>query len=240
MSPFDVDQTDFRTRAVAASKAILRRLPSGVSPETSGLSYCRVRDPDCSHLRTPIKVTVLTCAVLGFSGLLFSLVAGPFAAIQKDAEKFGPLLAIAVVCFVGALLVMILPVFVERAIISKALSRRDEDFGSDFDGTGIHISLEDAATERALKILAEDVGLLYIYPEAHYLKIDGLSYEYVVQSKDVVRLALHPNRKNVSLSYTIGEERLDLVVKTRSLQAEYKRQQTGSSRDLFEQMEEAL
>jgi hypothetical protein len=242
MSQIDFDQTDFRARAVAASKAMLRRLPSGLSPEESGLSYCLVRDPDCSHLRTPIIVIVLICGLLGLSGLVLAIVVGIFAVAtaQRAPENFGLLLAIAMVSFVGGLVLMILPVFVERAIVRKALSRRDEDFGSDSEAAGIHFSLEDAATERVMKMLAEDVGLLYIYPEAHYVKIDGLSYEYVIHSKDVVRLALHTNRKNVLLSYAIGDERLDLVVKTRSVRAEYERQELGGSRGFFEQIEAAL
>jgi hypothetical protein len=234
----DSDQSDFRARAVAASEAMLRSLPTGLSPEKSGISYCLVKEPNYSHLRTPIKATVLVCAVLGLSGLVLGgviclLLTGNIVADNSS------LLAIALCCSAGGILLMFLPVFVERHIVRTNLCRSD-DFGSGFDPAGIHISLENAATESSMKILAEDVGLIYIHPEAHFVKIDGLSYEYVIHSQDVVDLSLHRNLKNVLLSYRIGEERLDLVVKPRSLLAELKRQKLGSSRDFFEKIEGAL
>jgi hypothetical protein len=231
----DSDQSDFRARAVAASKAMLRSLPTGLSPEKSGISYCLVKEPNYSHLRTPIKATALVCAVLGLSGLVL----GGVICLVSIAADTPSLLAIALCCWVGGMMLMFLPVFVERHIVRTNLCRSD-DFGSGFDPAGIHISLENAATESSMKILAEDVGLIYIHPEAHFVKIDGLSYEYVIHSQDVVDLSLHRNLKNVLLSYRIGEERLDLVVKPRSLMAELKRQKFGSSRDFFEKIQGAL
>jgi hypothetical protein len=70
--------------------------------------------------------------------------------------------------------------------------------------------------------------------------MDGLSYEYVIHSKDVVDLSLHSNEKSVLLSYMVGEERLDLAIAPRSVRAELKRQTLGSSRSLFEKMQDAL
>jgi hypothetical protein len=236
MSSADNDQSDFRARAVATSKAMLRTLPTGLSPEKSGISYCLFKEPSYSHLRTPIKATALVCAVLGLSGLVL----GGVICLVSIAADTPSLLAIALCCWVGGMIFMFLPVFVERHIVRTNLCRRDDDFGASFDPAGIHISLENAATERSMKVLAEDVGLIYMHPEADYVKIDGLSYEYMIHSKDVVDLSLHSNRKNVLLSYRIGEERLDLVVKPRSLLAELKRQRLGSSRDFFEKIEGAL
>ncbi|HEV3304567.1 MAG TPA: hypothetical protein VG055_33260 [Planctomycetaceae bacterium] len=235
MSSADNDESDFRARAVAESKAMLRSLPTGLSPEKSGISYCLVKEPSYSHLRTPIKATALVCAVLGLSGLVL----GGVTCLVSIAAETPSLLAIALCCWVGGTMLMFLPVFVERHLVRTNLCRRD-DFGAGFDPAGIHISVENAATERSLKILAEDVGLIYMHPEADYVKIDGLSYEYVVHSQDVVDLSLHRNLKNVLLSYRIGEERLDLVVKPRSLLAELKRQRLGSSRDFFEKIQGAL
>ena len=61
-----------------------------------------------------------------------------------------------------------------------------------------------------------------------------------LQAGDVVGLSLHSNGKSVLLSYTVGEERLDLAIEPRSVLAELKRQTLGSSRSLFAKMQAAL
>jgi len=190
-------------------------------------------------LRKPIEVTVVLCAIFGIAGLVIGGVIGFLMKEQVIPQDSG-LLGAALCCSGGGIFVMLLPTFVERRLVRHNLSRRDEDYASGFGPTGIHISLEDPRTDSPLKLLAEDVGLLYIHPEAHYLKIDGLSYEYVIRSKDVIALSLHPNRKNVFLSYWTGNEQLSLVVKPRSIWAEVKRQRLGSSRGLFQKIKEAL
>ena len=235
----DIDPTDFRWRAVAASEAILRTLPSGSTPERIGISYCRVRQPSLSRLRRPIKVTVVVCAVLGLSGLAFGGVLALLAMLHLRAAHNSGLFAIALGCVVGASLIMVVPTYVERWIVRQHLSQRDETSGFGAE-QGTHVALEDAPTYGSMKILAEDVGLVYLYPEAHYVKIYGLSYEYLIHGKDVVHLSLHSNQKSVLLSYRVAGERIDLAVVPRSLRAERERQQTGESRGFFEKTRHAL
>jgi hypothetical protein len=239
MTSSDNDLTDFRSRAVAESEAIRRSLRNGSSLERSSISYCVERQPSLSRLRAPIKIIAVACLVLCISGVA----TGGIIAILSTRHIIADdpsLLAIAACCSVGGILVAFLPTFVERHIVHQHLRQRDEDFGSGAEVRGIHVSLEHASTYGSIKILAEDVGLIYIHPEAHYVKMDGLSYEYVIQSKDVVDLSLHSNEKSVLLSYMVGEERLDLAIAPRSVRAELKRQTLGSSRSLFEKMQDAL
>jgi hypothetical protein len=241
MTSIDNDLTDFRSQAVAASEALQRTLPSGVSLEKSGISYCLVRRPSLTRLRAPIKVTAVACAVLGLSAVATGGIIGLLNA---------SLLAIAICCFVGGILLLLVPTYVERWIVRHHLSQRDVDYGSGSDVKGIHVSLEHAPTYNSIKLLAEDVGLIYIHQEARYVKIDGLSYEYVIQSKDVVDLSLHSDRKSVLLSYRVGEELLDLAIAPRGVLAELLRQSgvlaellrltLGSSRSLFLKMQDAL
>lgn len=230
---------DFRSRAVAASEMMRRNLPSSLSSGINGVSSCLVRQPDLSRLRAPIKVCAVASVVLGLAGawagaIIFLLLIG-----SKPADK--PIsFAIAFCCSVGGALSFFLSTYVERWIVRQHLSQREEDSGSSSERKGIHVSLEHAATYGALKILAEDVGLLYVHPEGHYVRINGLSYEYVIYSKDVVRLLLHSNGKSVLLSYTVGNEQLDLAIVPRSVRAEFKRQTLGSSRGLFVVIQNAL
>jgi hypothetical protein len=233
------DRTDFRSHAVAASEAMRRTLLGRSSPENSGISYCLERQPSLSRLRTPIKVTAVVCAVLGLSGVAIGGIIGFFLKRHIIADN-PSLLAIALCCSVGGILLMFLPTFVERRIVRQHLTRRDDCLGSGSELEAIHVSLEHAPTYGSMKILAEDVGLIYIHPESRYVKIDGLSYEYLIRSKDVVSLSLHSNGKSVLLSYMVGEERLDLAVVPRSLRAELKRQTIGSSPGFFVKMQEAL
>ena len=138
---------------------MLRTLPTGLSPEESGISYCLTREPGYSHLRTPIKATALVCAVLGLSGLLL----GAVICLVSIAAETPILLALALCCWAGGMMVMLLPVFVERHLVRTNLCRRDDDFDAGCDPAGIHIAPENAATERSMKILAEDVGLIYMH-----------------------------------------------------------------------------
>jgi hypothetical protein len=232
MTSIDDDLTDFRSQAVAASEALLRTLPSGASLEKSGISYCLVRQPSLARLRTSIKVTAVACGVLGLSGLAIGGIFAFFLNLH--------LLPVAVCCSVGGILLMLAPTFVERWIVCHHLSQRDDDLEPGSQVKGIHISLEYAPTYGSMKLLAEDVGLIYIYPETCCVRIDGLSYEYVIQSKDVVGLSLHSDAKSVLLSYRVAEELLDLAIAPRSVLAELKRQTVGSSRGLFLKMRDAL
>lgn len=239
MAPSENERADFRSGAVAASEAMRRALPSGLTLEKSGMSYCVEREDNLANLRAPIKLTAVVCAVLGLSGLAAGAIVAALVNGHVLAEKT-EMLATAFCCFAGGSLVLLVPVFVERRIVRRHLSPRDQDFVSDHGPKGIHVALEDAATASSLKLLAEDVGLLYIHPERHCVNMVGLSYEYLIHSKDVVRLSLHSNRKNVLLSYVVGEEQLDVVILPRSLWAEAKRQKLGSSRTLFVKMQSAL
>lgn len=239
MSSSENDLTDFRSRAVAASEAIQRHLPTGVSPERGGISCCQARQPSLSRFRTPIKISAVVSAILGLSAVAL----GGAVGFLLERHIFGGrpgLVAIASCSSIGGILILFFPTFFERRIVRQHLSQRSGSFGSGTKLEGIHVSLEYAPTYGTLKILAEDVGLLYVHPEAHYVKIDGLSYEYIIQSKDVVRLSLHSNRKSVLLSYAVGAERLDLAIVPRSLRAELKRQTLGESQSLFAMIQEAL
>jgi hypothetical protein len=77
------------------------------------------------------------------------------------------LLAIAACCSVGGIVVAFVPTFVERRIVHRHLCQRHDDFGSGCEVQGIHVALEHAPTYGSIKILAEDVGLIYIHPEAY-------------------------------------------------------------------------
>jgi hypothetical protein len=245
MTSSDDDSTDFRSRAVKASEARRRTLPKGLSPEKGGFSYCLEREPSLSRLRLPIKIMAVSCFVLCISAWVTSALALVIAGIgffwKQDTFASPPtLLVIAFCCFVAGVLVGFVPLFLERGIVHRRLSQPLRDSTSESHYPGIHVSLEHAPTYGSMKILAEDVGLLYIDPEAGYLKMDGLSYEYVIHSKDVVRLSLHSNSKSVLISYMVGEEQLDLAIVPRSVQSEVERQTTGSSRSLFEAIQDAL
>ena len=231
--------TDFRSGAVAASETIRRTLPSGSSPERCGYSYCLVRQPSLSRLRAPIKVTAVVSAILGLFGIATAGIVR-LLMLGKILPDEPSLVAVVVGCSVGGILLLFLPTFVEGWIVRQHLVQCGENFGFGSEHKGIRVSLEYAPTCGSMKILAEDVGLIYIYPDAHYVKIDGLSYEYAIQSKDVESLSLHSNGKSVLLSYKVGEERLDLAIEPRSLLAELKRQTIGSSRSLFERIQDAL
>jgi hypothetical protein len=225
--------TDFRSRAVTASKILLPRGLSG----RGDISCCLERQPSLARFRTPLKIAAVVCAVLGISGIAAG---GIIAHFQKEG-KIGNepyMLAITLGCTVGGILFMFFPTFFERWIVRKHLSEREEEYGVPIEG--IHIALEYAPTYGSIKILAEDVGLIYIHTGEHYVKIRGLSYDYVAQSKDVVGLSLHSNRKTVLLSYRVGNEQLDLAILPRSLIAEFKRQTLGSSRNLFAKIQSAL
>jgi hypothetical protein len=239
MNSSDTDLKDFRSRAVAASEALRRNLPNGVSPEKAGISYCVARQPTLAPLRTPIKATAVACAILGLSGVAAGAIIAVLLRRHTPAESPG-LLATALCCSVGGILLMLLPVFVARWIVRSHLAPRDEVFEADSRDEGIHVALEYAPTYGSMKLLAEDVGLMFIHPNARYVRIDGLSYEYVIQSKDVMDLTLHANGKTVLLSYAIGEEQLELAILPRSLRAELERQTVGSSRSLFQKVHDAL
>jgi hypothetical protein len=172
-----------------------------------------------------------SAGIIGFMSL--------FLGEQRLANNLG-LFALAVACFVGGNLSLFIPVFVERFIVRLKLPRHQEDSDPGHEPKGIHVALENAVTHDAMKFLAEDVGLIYIFPEARYVKIDGLSYEYRIQAQDVVELALHWKGKNVLVSYMIGTERLDLLIMQRSIMAEFERQTIGSSPGLLVKMKEAL
>jgi hypothetical protein len=238
MNSSDNDLIDFRWRAVAASEEMERALRRGLSPQ-SGLSYCLERRPSLSRFRAPIKFTAVACLILGILGIGLGGIIG-FLSKRDMIGNDLSLLAIAGCCSVCGILILFLPTFVERFIVRRHLSQQHGDFDSRSEPKGIHVSLEYAPTYGSMKILAEDVGLIYIHPESHYVKIDGLSYEYVIQSKDVVGLSLHSNKKSVLLSYMVDEEQLDLVIVPRSVLAEFKRQTLGSSRSLFGKIQDAL
>jgi hypothetical protein len=237
---------DFRVRAVAASEILRCNLPSGLSHEKCGVSCCLVRQPDLSRLRTPIKVITVAALVVGLSGLatgtiIVLLLKGSMAADKSSVP------AIAFSCgTIVWILSMFLPTFIEGRIVRHHLPQREEDSTAGSDHKGIHVALEHAPTYGAIKILPEDVGLIYIHPEACYVRISGLSYDYIIQSKDVAGLSLHSNGKSVLLSYKVGKERLDLVIVPRSLlaalkhQALGKRQALGSSQSLFAKIQQAL
>jgi hypothetical protein len=230
-------QTDFRSRAVAASEMMRRSLPAGLSPERAGISCCLARQPSLARIRKPIKITAVASAVLGLSGLVIGPIIFHLQRGISPAEKPG-LAAIAFCCSVGGMLLLFLPLVFERWIVRQQLSRREDATG--FGGKGTHVALEHASTYGSLKMLAEDAGLIYIHPEARYVMISGLSYVYVIQSKDVVGLSLHPNGKTVLLSYAVENEQLDLAILPRSVLAELKRQTLGSSRSLFVKIQDAL
>jgi hypothetical protein len=135
---------------------------------------------------------------------------------------------------------MFLPVFVERWIVRSHLAPRNDVFEADSRPEGIHVAIEYARTYGSMKLLAEDVGLMFLHPNARYVRIDGLSYEYVIQGEDVMDLRLHANGKTVLLSYAIGEAPLELAILPRSLRAELARQTVGSSRSLFQKVHDAL
>jgi hypothetical protein len=237
MTATDNDLTDFRSRAVAASEAMRRTLPSRLPLEKSGVSYCLVKEPSLSGLRAPIKVTAVACAVLGLSGVAIGGIVGLLSKAHIIAQDSG-VLVIALCGSAGGVLLMLLPTFVERWIVRHHLLQGNEALG--FGPEGIHVSLDCAPTYGSMKILADDVGLIYIHPDAHYVKLDGLSYEYVIQRNDVVSLSLHANGKSVLLSYMVGKERLDLAIVPRSIRAERERQTAGSSRGFFVKMQDAL
>jgi hypothetical protein len=234
MTSIDDDSVDFRSRAVAVSEAVRRELASEPPPEKCGISYCLEREPSLSRLRVPIQVSAIVCLLLAlaaYGGALF------FGFLTFANPVVGPpgLLA-AVACFGAATLMMCLPTYVERLIVRCHLPRGDERPRRQ----GIHAALEDARTCSSLKLLAEDVGLIYMHPEDRYVKFAGLSYEYVIQGRDVVALSLRPNRKSVLISYMVGEEQLDLVIVPRGIRAELKRKMSGSSLSLFNRMLDAL
>lgn len=231
--------TDFRSRAVAVSEMMRRSLSNGLSSENNGVSSCVLRQPSLSHLRAPIKVTVVVSAVLAFLALFGIASIKIFLKGNLPADKSN-VQDIAFCCVVGAMLLMFLPTYFERRIVRHHLSQHAEESSSGSHPEGIHVALENALTSGSMKILAEDVGLVYIHPEAHYLEISGLCYDYVIQSRDVINLSLHSNGKSVLLSYMIGNERLDFVIIPRGLLAELKRQTLGSSRSLFSQIQNAL
>jgi hypothetical protein len=229
--------TDFRSRAVAESERTQRSRPGGLPPERSGLSACLEREPSLAKFRSAIKASAVGSAILALTGLAAS---GIILCLEKARvlPDDPHVLTIAARCCFGSMLFMLVPMWVERWIVRRHLSSREAV--SDAERGGIHVALEYAPTCGAMKILAEDVGLIFLHPGAQYIKISGLSYDYVIQGKDLASLALHPNGKTVLLSYTIGNERLDLAIVPRSLLAEFKRQTLGSSRNLFESIEEAL
>jgi hypothetical protein len=239
MKPTDMDRTDFRAAAVAASESLLDGLSNGLPPEESGNSCCLVRQPDLSRLRRSIKICVAVCAVVGLSGVTIGGVT--CLLVSKHLIPESPsLLTIALCCCVGGILTLAIPTFFERRIVRDRLAPTDESFVAGFGPAGVHVSVEDARSYSSMKFLAEDVGLLYVHPREHYVKIDGLSFQYVIQAKDVISLSLHANRKTTLLTYAIGQERLQLAIIPRSLWAEFKRQTAGSSRSLFTKIDEAL
>lgn len=235
----DNDLIDFQARAVAASETMLHNLSSKLAPDKCGVSYCLNRQPSLSRLRLPLKVTVVACMVLGISGVAGGAIIG--ALQQRHVLANSPrLMTIALCCSVGGILILLLPTFVERWMLRRHLPRRDEFFAFGSECRGIHVELSNAPTSGSIRLLADDAGLIYIDPKAHHVKIEGVGYEYFIQSKDVVDLSLRPNGKNVLLSYVIGAERLDLEIMPRSLLAELKRQAFGSSRSFFVRIQEAL
>jgi hypothetical protein len=242
MTSTDDNSADFRAHASAASEVLLRSQRSYLSRNKSGISYCLVQQSGLSQFRALIKVSIVACIVLALSGIAGSGIIGfmtLFLREQRLANNLS-LLALAAGCMVGGILSLFLPVFVERSIVRLKLPRRQEDSDPGHAPNGIHVALENAVTHDAMKFLAEDVGLIYIFPEARYVRIDGLSYEYRIQAQDVVELALHWKGKGVLLSYMIGTERLDLLIVPRSVMAEFERQAVGSSPGLLVKMKQAL
>src|SRR3989442_2890137 len=69
MTSADNGLMDFRSRAVAESEAIRRRLRNGLSLDKSGVSYCVERQPSLSRLRAPIKIIAIACLGLCISGV---------------------------------------------------------------------------------------------------------------------------------------------------------------------------
>jgi hypothetical protein len=222
--------TDFRSRAVAATEMIRRSVPAGISLESAGISGCFVRQPSLSRFRMPIKAVVGASAILGLGGLA----SGPILlCLHKGIAPY-----IAFCCSLAGSQLLLFPTFFERWIVRSLLRPSENDLKAPT--RGIHVALEFAPTYGAFKILAEDVGLIYPHPEARFVKMSGLSYDYVIHGKDVVGLLLHSNGKTVLIDYLVGEERLSIAILPRSVLAEFRRQTLGSDASLFERVQNAL
>ncbi|HTW94840.1 MAG TPA: hypothetical protein VMD30_08610 [Tepidisphaeraceae bacterium] len=205
--------------------------------EQSGLSFCLPRQPSLSALRTRIKVIAILSAILGFSGILGGVVVA--ALVSHRVGQNSPFLYVALCCSVLGIAIMFVPVMSERRVVRRNLSPAAGNLTSGSAQEGFHVAIENASTVGKPKILAEDVGLMYIYPDATYVKINGLSYDYVIQSKDVAELSLHSG-KTVLLSYRVGHEQLKIAIIPRSIRAELKRQTMGSSQTLLQLIQGTL
>ncbi len=218
----ETDQ-DFRARAVKASQAALQSRPQSVqsSPAKAGISYCLPSKGSSQEIRRKIKLI----AVL-------STLAAPCAwaigywLVKSAHHHFFPSDALGAVvittCWLGGFLLFLVPSIAEKYLITRFIRENDRQFWSELNFRQAHVSIENAATYGRFKFLAEDIGLVLVYPDR--VEIEGVSFRYMILRKDVVELYPHRNNRTVIVTYKIADETLSIAITSRSIFAELKRQ----------------
>jgi len=197
---------DFRSPAVQASARLLAHVAGDI--DAVPVSACmRIDDPAneraCRRLRARWKlssvggIVVLTLALLLFAtGILLDL----------------PLLAL-----VAGILCILIIIFalLEIAHRSKALRRVVAARGIDVAAGNVRgVSIENALTFSKMKVVPEDLALLWIDPQLHCVRLEGLSHRYIIYATDVVSLSVRrgPAQSTTSVTYRIGPTELSLTL----------------------------
>jgi hypothetical protein len=165
-----------------------------------------------------LGLSSLTCGIV-MESIVLALVSVPF-------------------CIGGGLLCMVETVC-RRWLVRAAIARR---LGPLPKGWAL-VSVEDGLTFSRIKVMPDDMGLIWIYPETRCLRIEGMSHRYQVHARDVVSISTRraPGMVATAINYRVGDVELAMVVsETQNNMIEILAQTIGLRPRLFKRISRGL
>jgi hypothetical protein len=224
-SPVGPRAGDFRDRAVAASRELLKGLAT-CDYRTVGASLCLPAGEDGPRALKRagrLKAAVMTVLFLGtFGGLGIGLIGTQLKDPQgKETPQGKQLMIIGLVMFGGlvipSLIVSVAGDRVGKPFLAHRLRNQpDSLLLDDPELASWVLRVEDARTYHQTKLAGEDLGIALLDPEHRRILLEGLSHRYVIRGEDVT--CFWPLQAHAVISIRIdcriGEERLALVLAT--------------------------
>ncbi len=237
------NKPDFRQDAVAASEALLAQ--HGQAADTS---FC-LRNEGGQEVFRGVKRRLLTLAVLGIIGILIGGMIAlwlKFAGATSESDEWRKL-AIAGAFSVSGFVLLFTQLKMFRGIVRNHVRARLEAAGENLDSlSGIHVTLENAATADVAKILPEDAGLLFLQPQDRSVRIEGLTHRYYIRADDVMDVLLSGGQvqhssPRVRIAYRIGNATsLDISLAVDSTMKQVGYSLSGKAPALFDQVRACL
>lgn len=226
---------DFRTAAIAASQARLAGLRAqGVNiddPLSVGVSYCLPAPGDGPAVLARVRRVLVICMALGFVLLVAAVGLGLNSGVPLsrrgnfDSVNWTIAGGAGVCAFFGLMAFIGGAIYQKRVSLGKVTERVPPLKGRGQPRVRT-ITIEDPATYRRAKLVAEDIGALICYPESRCAQIEGVCYQYLVYGPDVVQLEVAQAvvTKTVLLGFRIGGHTLTLAIFAQDASAELKRE----------------